>query len=205
MPNLILASSSRYRQALLHRLQLPFTAISPDIDETVIAGETPTQLVERLSIAKAQAILNQHPDAIVIGSDQVSVNAGKILGKPGSIDNAVAQLRAASGKTVQFLTGLAVLKNTQKNIQKNTDNNTQVFYKLVTTTVHFRDLSDTEITAYIAADQPLDCAGSFKSESLGITLFDRIESNDPTALEGLPLIQLSHFLRDCGFSFGKAT
>lgn len=183
MPQLILGSSSPYRKALLNRLNLPFTTASPDIDETATANETPERLVERLSIAKAQRILLDHPQGIIIGSDQIAVNQGKILGKPGDFANAQQQLRDASGCTVSFLTGLAVITAQQQH------------YQLVTTEVRFRELNDREISAYLHADQPYNCAGSFKSEALGISLFEHIHSDDPTALEGLPLITLCHFLR----------
>lgn len=184
--NLILASSSPFRRALLNRLNIEFACHNPDIDETAKPGETPEALVARLSVEKARKILGTHRDAIIIGSDQVSVNDGNILGKPGDVESAVQQLTNASGKTVQFITGLAVLKGEQ--IQQT----------LVTTSVKFRALTETEIRAYIAADQPLNCAGSFKSEALGISLFESIQSDDPTALEGLPLIKLCEFLRQLG-------
>lgn len=196
-PTIILASSSAYRRSLMERLQLPFTTNSPDIDERHLDGESPADLVKRLSISKAQKVSNDiaaNTNAaapIIIGSDQVSINSGNILGKPHTLDKAIAQLKAASGRSVEFLTGLAVIHGES------------VQYKLVTTTVQFRDLGDQEIIQYIRADQPLDCAGSFKSEALGITLFKQITSEDPTALEGLPLITLSDFLRNCGVIFGK--
>lgn len=184
MSAVVLASSSPFRQALLRRLQIDFSVNSPDIDETAGHGEAPADLVKRLSIAKAKKVQTGNPEAIIIGSDQISLNAGAILGKPGTAANAIQQLQNASGKTVEFLTGLAVLSPTA----------TQ--YALVTTAVTFRELSLGEITAYVAADQPLNCAGSFKSEALGISLFSSVNSTDPTALEGLPLIKLCEFLRN---------
>ncbi|MFT7300294.1 MAG: MAF protein [Porticoccus sp.] len=186
MPKLILASSSPYRQALLNRLQLSFECLSPDIDESPIPGETPEQLVKRLSVAKAMALATSYPHHLIIGSDQVAVHEGGILAKPGNYDTAFQQLRSQSGKRVTFLTGIALLNSKTGDIDVD----------LVSTDVVFRQLSDEEIADYLKKDMPYDCAGSFKSESLGITLFKGLYSSDPTALVGLPLIRLGKMLRD---------
>lgn len=182
-PTLILASSSRYRRAMLERLCLPFSAISPDVDETPHAGEKPAELALRLSIAKAQAVALQHPGSVVIGSDQVATLGDAPIGKPGSFEKAHAQLRQLSGQVVTFHSALAV-----------TDGTT-LLHDDVTTECHFRALTDAEITAYLHADQPYDTAGSAKAESLGISLMERMHSDDPTAIIGLPLISLSRMLR----------
>ncbi|MEQ8231090.1 MAG: Maf family nucleotide pyrophosphatase [Gammaproteobacteria bacterium] len=181
---LVLASSSPYRRALLERLRLPFHAVAPDIDERPRAGETPPALVQRLARAKATALAPAWPDALVIGSDQVAVNAGRILGKPGDHASACAQLRAASGREVSFPTGLCVLDTATGRSRT----------EVVTTTVLFRPLDDATIGAYLAAEEPYDCAGSFKVEGLGIALFERVTSDDPSALTGLPLIGLTTLL-----------
>ncbi len=187
---IILASSSPYRRQLLARLNIPFACISPDIDETPQSGETPEELAYRLSLQKARAIHCNHPDALIIASDQVAVLNGQPLGKPGTRERAINQLQAASGQRVTFVTGLCLIAPDQS-----APRTTTIPYH-----VHFRDLNRTEIECYIDADQPLDCAGSFKWESLGITLFARMEGDDPTALEGLPLITLSQWLRESGVS-----
>lgn len=187
MPSLILASTSRYRRELLERLRLPFTVQAPRVDETPQPGEAPAALAERLALAKARAVAAQHPQAWVIGSDQVADLDGSPIGKPGHHDAAVAQLRAMSGRSVVFQTGLAlVAPGFERTV-------------LVPVTVRFRDLSAIEIETYLRLEQPYDCAGSAKSESMGIALLDAIESNDPTALIGLPLIQVCHLLRASGF------
>ncbi|MEY4587969.1 MAG: Septum formation protein Maf [Pseudomonadota bacterium] len=186
MPQLILASSSPYRRELLARLKIPFEFISPNIDETPLPQESPQQLCERLSRAKAQAISQQHPSAIVIGSDQVASLNGAPLGKPGDAARACEQLQACSAERVDFYTGLCVQQG-----------ETQWFH-LAHTQVVFRALSLAEIHAYLAAEQPFDCAGSFKAEGLGICLFEAINSQDPTDLIGLPLIALSRLLRQFG-------
>ncbi len=186
MPNLILASSSRYRRALLERLQIPFECISPDIDETPKLDEPPDQLVRRLSIAKAETLAAHYPKNLIIGSDQVATYKDSILTKPGNYEVAYQQLKAQSGHRVTFLTGIALLNSATGHI--NVD--------VVPTDVVFRQLSDPEIVDYLKKDEPYDCAGSFKSEGLGITLFDGIYGNDPTALIGLPLIRLSQMLRN---------
>ena len=177
---LVLASSSPYRARLLQRLQVPFKAIAANIDERPQQNETPISLVKRLSEQKAQVVANKHQHDWVIGSDQVAVCEGQIIGKPVNHENAIQQLKAFSGKTVEFLTGIAI---TNKSLQK-------LHYKLSSTSVVFRPLSLEMIESYLQKDQPYDCAGSFKVESLGILLFEKIISLDPTCLEGLPLITL---------------
>ncbi len=185
MNNLILASSSPYRKALLERLGIPFSCISPNIDEQMLEGETPTELVSRLSRLKAEAVAASRVGDWVIGSDQVAELDGRILTKPGTPEAAFAQLKRQSGRTVEFHTGLALINSTKQ--QKAVD--------VVTTKVSFRELSDDEIERYLARDKPWDCAGSFKAEGLGITLFSSLSSSDPTALIGLPLIRLAEMLR----------
>lgn len=187
-PTLVLASSSRYRRAMLERLALPFDTLSPDVDETPQPGELPAALALRLSIAKARTVAQQRPGCIVIGSDQVATLGEEPIGKPGDFDSALAQLRRLSGQVVTFHSALAV-----------TDGQT-VLHDDVITKCHFRELDDAEITAYLLADQPYDTAGSAKAESLGITLMERMRSDDPTAIIGLPLISLSRMLRHFGLS-----
>lgn len=186
MPSLILASTSRYRQELLARLRLPFEARAPHVDETAMPGEGPAALAERLALAKAQAVAARFPDAVVIGSDQVADLDGQALGKPGSHDNAVAQLRRMSGRTVVFQTAVAVVAPGLAAIER------------AEVKVRMRTLSDAEIERYLRTDQPYDCAGSAKVESLGIALLDAVESDDPTALIGLPLIRTCALLRRAG-------
>jgi len=185
---LYLASTSVYRKALLEKLTTNFHTAKPDVDETPLSGETPEQLVLRLAEAKARAIAANLTEGLVIGSDQVAVFAGKILGKPHTVDNAFAQLASFSGHAVTFLTGLAVVdaKNQQAKVC------------LEPFVVHFRHLTEVEIHNYIAREQPLNCAGSFKSEGLGITLFEKLEGNDPNSLIGLPLIKLHAMLKEFG-------
>lgn len=187
-PPLILASTSRHRRLLMERLGIPFTAVSPGVDETRSFREPVEQLVKRLSRAKAQAVAAAHPGALIIGSDQAAEREGEILGKPGDHATAVAQLKAASGKYMKFHTGLCVIDARDGRIQEYTD----------VTRVAFRKLTDGEIERYLQAEKPYDSAGSFKSEGLGITLFEGIDSNDPSALIGLPLIMLCKFLRNAG-------
>ncbi len=187
---IILASSSPFRKALLQRLQLPFDAISPDIDETPENGESPEALVARLSFLKASEVAKNHPNALIIGSDQVAVLDGKILGKPGTHERATAQLQAASGKRVSFLTGLCLLNSRDGSAQQ----------IVVPFDVEFRKLSTEMIEAYLQREQPYHCVGSFKSEGLGIALFERLDGDDPTALIGLPLIQLTRMLERIGAS-----
>lgn len=186
---LILASTSPYRRDLLQRLRLPFDTARPQVDETPLAGERPDALSQRLAQAKAAAVAASHPDAWVIGSDQVAGLEGAPLGKPGHRDAALAQLACMSGRVVRFHTALAVLRHGGPALQA-----------LDTTTVRFRDLAPAEIRRYVDSEQPLDCAGSFKAEALGIALFDAIHSEDPTALVGLPLIATARLLRQAGFA-----
>lgn len=188
-PEVILASSSRYRRELLARLQCHFSCRSPEIDETPHAGETPLRLVQRLAEAKAGAVADglDRP-AIVIGSDQVAVMDDAILGKPGSEQAAIAQLQRMRGRQLTFLTGVCVL---------NTDTGSRQI-DVVPVTVKFRQYTGMEIERYVAAEQPLDCAGSFRSEALGISLVESMAGSDPTALIGLPLIRLGEMLRQEG-------
>lgn len=189
-PPLILASTSSHRRLLLERLGLPFTAVAPGVDETASVREPVEALVRRLSRAKAEAVAARHPGALVIGSDQAAEREGQILGKPGGHPEAVAQLKAASGKYLKFHTGLCFLDTRSGQRHEHLD----------VTRVIFRTLSEAEIERYLRAEQPYDCAGSFKSEGLGISLFEGIESNDPSALIGLPLIALCRFLRIAGLA-----
>jgi septum formation protein len=192
-PSLILASTSTYRRELLARLHLTFSCIAPGVDETRAAGERPLALAARLARAKAFAVALQHPDAWVVGSDQVAVRVGSlgelILGKPGTAALCVEQLRGCSGQTLSFLTAVAVVRHNGHSVHEFVD----------TTQVTFRALDDDAIARYVAREAPLDCAGGFKSEGLGVTLCESIESVDPSALIGLPLIQLSKVLRSVGF------
>lgn len=185
---LVLGSTSRYRRELLTRLGLPFTTEAPGVDETPQKGESPRDLAVRLALAKARDVARRHPQAIVIGSDQVADLAGQPLGKPGNHERAVAQLRAMRGQTVIFQTAVSVV--CQATGFKQSD--------LAAVEVRFRALEDDEIERYLRAEQPYDCAGSAKSEGLGIALLDAILSDDPTALIGLPLIALSRMLRAAG-------
>ena len=186
MPPLILASTSRYRQELLTRLRLPFEAVAPEVDETPLAGEVPAALAERLALAKARAVASLHPHAVVIGSDQVADLVGEPLGKPGSHAAARAQLQRMSGREVVFQTAVAVVAPGLAAIER------------AEVRVRLRPLSDREIETYLLADQPYDCAGSAKVESLGIALLDAVVSDDPTALIGLPLIRTCQLLRRAG-------
>jgi septum formation protein len=190
MTNLILASTSPYRRSLLKRLQLPFECQSPDADETPLTNEAPADLVYRLALAKATSISRDHQAATVIGSDQVASLDGKILGKPGNHSTASGQLRACSGREVKFYTGLAVVSENSGFQQVHVE----------PFTVVFRDLSDAMIDNYLHMEQPYDCAGSFKCEGLGIALFARLHGDDPTALEGLPLISLVTMLDAAGIN-----
>jgi len=186
--NVILASTSRYRRELLGRLRLPFDVQPPEVDETPLPGETPRALAERLALEKANAIARRFPDAVVIGSDQVADLAGESLGKPGDHARATAQLRRMRGQTLIFQTAVAVVCQATGFVQRD----------LAPVRVVFRDLSDAAIEAYLNAEQPYDCAGSAKSEALGIALLDAIDSDDPTALVGLPLIRTAKMLRAAG-------
>jgi len=185
---LILGSTSRYRRELLQRLHLPFEVVAPDVDETPLPGEAPSVLALRLALAKAHAVAQRHPNAVVIGSDQVADLAGEPLGKPGTHERAVAQLQRMRGQTVVFQTALAVVCLATGFAQQD----------LAPVRVRFRDLSDAEIDRYLRIEQPYDCAGSAKSEGLGIALLDAIDSDDPTALVGLPLIRTCRLLRAAG-------
>jgi MAF protein len=182
---LVLASSSTYRQTLLSRLGVPFTSTSPDLDETPHPGESPMALVRRLSEQKARVVAPRYPDALIIGSDQVSVRDGEVIGKPHTHERAVAQLRASSGRRIDFLTGLCLLNTA-----------TDTAHVMVEPfSVVFRQLSEDAIERYLRADEPYDCAGSFKLEGQGITLFSSLSGRDPNALIGLPLIALVDLLQ----------
>jgi septum formation protein len=187
-PPLVLASTSRYRQMLLERLAIPFSTAAPNVDESAVPGELADDLVSRLARAKANAVAQRYPNSIVIGSDQLAECDRQILGKPGSAEKCAAQLRAVSGRRVAFKTAVHVVNAHTASNESHVD----------VTTVYFRQLSDEEIQRYVAREQPFDCAGGFKVEGLGITLFEGIESRDPTALIGLPLIWLSGALRRLG-------
>lgn len=184
---LVLASTSRYRRELLERLRLPFECVAPGVEESALGGEPPHAQAVRLARLKAEAVASQRPDAIVIGSDQVAELAGRTLGKPGGRDVARAQLQACSGREVVFHTAVCVLGGPQP------------LALLDRTTVRFRDLRDDEIARYVDAEQPFDCAGSFKVEGLGACLFEAVHNEDPTALIGLPLVKLAGLLRACGY------
>ena len=185
---LVLGSTSRYRCELLKRLRIPFEIVAPDVDETPMPGESSRDLALRLSLAKARAVAARFPQAVVIGSDQVADLHGEPLGKPGNHTNAVAQLRRMRGHTVVFQTALSVVCLDTGFAQS----------ALAPVQVRFRDLSDAEIETYLLAEQPYDCAGSAKSEGLGISLLESIDSDDPTALIGLPLIRTCQLLRAAG-------
>lgn len=187
-PPLILASTSRYRRELLQRLRLPFAVESPHTDETPLPGEAPAALALRLALAKAQAVAAQHPEAVVIGSDQVADLQGQPIGKPGDFERAVQQLHRMSGQQVVFQTAVAVVRR-DRGFER---------ALLAPVAVTFRTLSDAEIERYLSLDQPFDCAGSAKSESLGVALLERIDSDDPTALVGLPLMRTCRLLREAG-------
>lgn len=186
---IILASSSRYRAALLARLQLDFLQHSPDVDETPLAGESPARLAERLARDKARAVAAMHPGCLVIGSDQVASLDSEFLAKPGSAERAYRQLARCSGKTVQFHTGLC-LAGPEDAVTSLVD----------TFTVVFRKLTDAQIKRYIEREQPLDCAGSFKAEGLGISLFEKFSGKDPNTLIGLPLMDLVTLLNQRGIA-----
>ncbi|MBB1061115.1 Maf family protein [Marilutibacter spongiae] len=187
---LVLASTSVYRRELLARLRLPFDTARPDLDETPLAGEAPDAMVRRLSLGKARAVARQRPGDWVIGSDQAAELDGRPLGKPGDRANAVGQLMSMSGRDVRFLTGISLLC-------RHGDGET-LHEAMDITTVRFRPLQRDEVERYVDAETPYDCAGSFKCEGLGIALFDAIETCDPTALVGLPLIATARLLRAAG-------
>ncbi len=188
MQTLVLGSTSPFRKSILEKLQLPFECAKPNIDETAHKNETPQALVERLAIEKAMAVASDFPNAIIIGSDQVAVCEGEILGKPHTFDNGVKQLTKFSGKAVTFYTGLCLYNNA--------NNKTTALVEPFI--VHFNILSQSEIANYLNKEQPYNCAGSFKSEGLGICLFEKLEGDDPNTLIGLPLIKLVALLKEHG-------
>jgi septum formation protein len=185
---LILASSSKYRKLQLQRFGIPFDCESPEIDETALNNESPLELVGRLAVKKAEAVSRQYPQAVVVGSDQIAVFDGQVIGKPGTHQAARKQLSSFSGQVVEFLTAISVLCRESDFSEQYTD----------CTRVCFRTLQDEEIERYLQQEKPYDCAGAFKAESLGIVLFERIISEDPTALIGLPLIRTAAMLRSAG-------
>jgi septum formation protein len=185
---LVLGSTSRYRRELLERLRVPFAVAAPDVDETPLPGELPLALAQRLALAKAQAVAAKFPHAVVIGSDQVADLHGESLGKPGTHERATEQLRRMRGQVVVFQTALAVVCAETGFVQQD----------VAAVRVLFRNLSDAEIEAYLIAEEPYDCAGSAKSEGLGIALLERIDNDDPTALIGLPLIRTARMIRAAG-------
>lgn len=187
---IVLGSTSIYRAELLGRLGLAFEQASPNCDESVQNGEKPVELAQRLAKTKALSLVEQHPNSLIIGSDQVCALEGQVLGKPGTVERAVQQLRSMRGQSVTFATALTVIQASSGESQDYVD----------LTVATLRDLSDAEIERYIDAEMPLNCAGSFMVEKLGISLFDRVESEDPTALIGLPLISLCKSLRHFGIS-----
>jgi septum formation protein len=194
-PRLILASSSAYRRALLERLQLPFEVMVPDIDESALAGEAPETTALRLARAKAQAVAARAPGSVVIGSDQVATLDGEQIGKPGNHDAALAQLQKMRGRRVIFHTALCLWDDRAAALTGGAQ------LENIQTSVTFRHLPDAELDAYLRIEQPYDCAGSAKNEGLGIAILERIDSSDPTALTGLPLIALTGMLRKAGFTF----
>jgi septum formation protein len=186
--DIILASTSPYRKRLLERLGVAFHCLPPDIDESPLHGEPPQAMARRLAQAKAQAIADIYPKSLVIGSDQVASLDGGVMGKPGNHKAAAAQLRASSGREVKFYTGLALICS-ERQLQRT---HVELF------TAHFRSLTDQQINDYLQREQPFDCAGSFKVEGLGIALFTGLQGNDPSSLEGLPLIALVALLEEAG-------
>ncbi|BBN60041.1 Maf family protein [Hydrogenovibrio marinus] len=188
LPSIILASTSIFRKQLLEKLGLPFTTAKPDIDETPLAQESVEEMVNRLSLAKANEVASTVQNAIIIASDQSAVFKEKPIGKPHNYENAFSQLKGFSGQSIDFLTGLVVIDQVHQ----------KTYQSLDTTKVFFRKLTDNDIHNYLMLEQPFECAGSFKSEGLGITLFEKIESSDPNALIGLPLIQLTTHLKASG-------
>lgn len=186
---LVLASTSTYRRQLLERLGIPFTVAASNVDEEPLPGESAVDLVQRLARAKAEAVARRHTNSLVVGSDQLALCGRDVLGKPGSGERAIAQLKSLSSQRVVFHTAVHVINTAETTNLGHVD----------LTTVHFRQLNEDEIKRYVARDKPYDCAGGFKVESLGVALFNRIESQDPTALIGLPLIWLASALRKNGF------
>jgi septum formation protein len=185
---LILASGSKYRMQLLARLKISFIAVASDADETAQPGEKPGMLAGRLAEAKARALAPRFPNHWILGCDQVAAAEGRLFGKPGDADRAAEQLRGLAGRAAQFITAMVLIKDDR------------ILRAADITTVRFRALNDDEIRRYVSAEPAFDCAGSFKSEGLGITLFDEIQSKDPTALVGLPLIALARLLREAGYA-----
>tara|TARA_R110002050_G_scaffold204867_1_gene340656 strand:- start:719 stop:1318 length:600 start_codon:yes stop_codon:yes gene_type:complete len=188
MKTLVLGSTSPFRKSILEKLNLPFECAKPDIDETALVNESPQALVERLAIEKAKAVAHQFSNALIIGSDQVAVCDGEILGKPHTFDNGVKQLTQFSNKSVIFYTGLCVYDSSENTVKSLVE----------PFVVHFNELSLSEIESYLKAEQPYNCAGSFKSEGLGICLFKKLEGDDPNTLIGLPLIKLVALLKQHG-------
>ena len=188
-PKIILASSSPFRAELLERLHIAFDKESPDVDETPLSNESAEDLVKRLALAKASSLQNKYPNALIIGSDQVALLDNEILGKPGDHNNAICQLKNASGRIVEFLTSLCLLNTRTKEYQLDA-----ISYK-----VTFRDLTDQQIENYLQKEKPYNCAGSFKSEGLGVALFARQEGEDPTSLIGPPLIRLVSMFNNEGY------
>ncbi len=188
MKKLVLGSTSPFRKEILAKLNIPFVCAKPDIDESAFENESPVELVERLAIEKAKAVASEFPDALIIGSDQVAMCDGEILGKPHNFENAVKQLEKFSNKTVVFYTGLCVYDS-------GLDYTTALREPFL---VHFNELSRSDIENYLHAEQPYNCAGSFKSEGLGICLFKKLEGDDPNTLIGLPLIKLVELLKQHG-------
>lgn len=190
MTQLVLASTSPFRREILQKLHIDFESCAPEVDEKRLDGETPVALVTRLAQAKAEAVAEQFPGALIIGSDQVAVNGDEILGKPGTHEKAIEQLMASSGKSLTFLTGLA--------LHNSTSGKTQV--RVIPYQVHFRELTRQQIENYLNVEKPYNCAGSFKSEGFGITLFSKLEGDDPNTLIGLPLIELVQMLESEGLN-----
>ncbi|MDB5888972.1 MAG: maf protein [Rhodocyclales bacterium] len=190
MPPLVLASTSIYRKQLLERLSLPFVTDRPDVDESALPDESPTATAERLALAKAMTVAQRHPGALIIGSDQVAHCGSQRFGKPGSVERAVAQLQAMRGKSIFFHTALCLFDSRDGSHQ----------LEAVSTEARFRSLSDEEIRRYVLRELPLDCAGSAKSEGLGISLLEYMRGDDPNALIGLPLIALCRMLRNAGIA-----
>lgn len=185
---IILASTSPYRQALLNRLCLKFRCVAPGVDENTLPGESPPAMAGRLALAKARNIANHNPGALVIGSDQVASVRGRITGKPGNFDTALRQLQDSAGQTVMFYTAVALVC-LNRDLER---------FHVEPFSVGFRALSEPQITSYLRREQPYDCAGSFKAEGLGIALFEQMSGNDPTSLQGLPLIRLTELLLEAG-------
>lgn len=188
MQPIILASASPYKKMLIDRLGISFSCCAPDIDENPVSGESATALAQRLAEEKAQRIAHRFPQSVVIGADQVAAMDGEILGKPGTHQRAAAQLKAQSGRTVLFHSGISLARYTEGKLEQQS--------RVNSTEVHFRQLSDQQIEHYLNIDKPYDCAGSFKAEALGISLFSSVNSNDPSSLIGLPLIDLCSMLAE---------